>query len=91
MFIYKLFYDYLKYLINMFIKALVAYLVVGNILERDSGWYLCLPGFDSLGEHVAIPWPWVDFRVGSWSPRINQVPELIPDTSSTSCWNMCVS
>ncbi|KAJ9553368.1 hypothetical protein OSB04_017413 [Centaurea solstitialis] len=30
-------------------------LVVGNILGRDSGWYLCLPRFDSWSEHVVIP------------------------------------
>ena len=54
-------------------------------------WHPCLSGFDSWGEHVAIPWPWVDFRVGLWSLMISRVPVWISDTSSTSCREVCVS
>ena len=59
--------NFVKYLLK------INSMLVGNILGRDSGWYPCLLGFDSWGEHVAIPWPWVDFRVGSWSSRICRV------------------
>ena len=36
-------------------NQIISSLVVGNILGRDGGWYPCLLGFDSWGEHVAIP------------------------------------